>query len=85
MPQIFNGLIGNSIVPGQKFLAPFKFLDFNEDIAIFDITYHNGKKHYTDHIEIAVKSFGKLVKPRIMDKEYKSISYPLQEIAERLM
>ena len=46
---------------------------------------HSGKKHYSEHFEIDVDNYGKLVKPRLANKEYHAISYPLQEISERLM
>lgn len=82
---IFDGLSGNSIAPGQKFLAPFKLYEYRGSAAIFDIHYHSGRKHYSEHFEIAVDNYGKLVKPRLVNKEYHAISYPLQEISERLM
>lgn len=82
---IFDGLSGNSIAPGQKFFAPFKLYEYKGGAAVFDIHYHSGKKHYSEHFEIAVANYGKLVKPRLVDKEYHAISYPLQEISERLM
>ena len=85
VPAIFDGLIGNSVAPNQKFLAPFHIHEYPRGNAVIDITYHAGKKKYSEHIEINVKSYGKLVKPRIENKEYKAISYPLQEISERLM
>ena len=85
LPAIFNGLIGNTIAPGQKFLAPFKLYDYAGDKAIFDISYNSQTNAYTDHFEIDVKKYGSLVKPRVVSKEYKSISYPLQEVAERLI
>ena len=56
-----------------------------KEISVFDIHYHCGNKHYSEHFEIAVGNYGKLVKPRLVDKEYHAISYPLQEISERLM
>lgn len=85
LPSIFDGLIGNTIAPGQKFLAPFKLYEYNGGKAIFDITYKSSNKSYSDHFEIDVDKYAKLVKPRLQSKEYKSISYPIQEIAERLM
>lgn len=83
--SILDGLIGNSIAPGQKFLAPFKLNEYGDEISLFDISYHSGTDTYSDHFEIAVKKLGKLVKPRLASNEYKAISYPLQEISERLM
>lgn len=85
LPEIFDGLVGNSIAPGQKYWAPFKFTDYSGNIARFDISYKYGKKVYTEHAEIDVMQYRKLVKPRMADSSYKTISYPLQEIAERLM
>lgn len=85
LPAIFNGLVGSSIVPGQKFFAPFKLYEYIGGDSIFDISYHVGNKKYTDHFEISVSNYGKLVKPRLANQEYKAISYPLQEISERLM
>ena len=82
---IFDGLSGNSIAPGQKFFAPFKLYEYKGGISVFDIHYHCGNKHYSEHFEIAVGNYGKLVIPRLVDKEYHAISYPLQEISERLM
>lgn len=84
---ILDGLSGNSIAPGQKFIAPFKLYECKDDIATFDIHYHTEKNKYSEHFEIIVSNYGKLVKPRITgtNKDYDSISYPLQEISERLM
>lgn len=82
---IFDGLSGNSIAPGQKFLVPFRVFEYKGGISVFDIHYHSGEKHYSEHFEIAVNNYGKFVKPRLASKEYHAISYPLQEISERLM
>ncbi|MCI9658711.1 MAG: hypothetical protein HFI14_08875 [Lachnospiraceae bacterium] len=85
LPGIFNGLVGNSIAPNQKFFAPFHFEDYPGGIAVFDIFYHSDKKKYSEHIEINIENYAKLVKPRLGTNEFKAISYPLHEIAERLM
>lgn len=82
---IFDGISGNSIAPGQKFLAPFKLYECKGGTSTFDICYHSGKKHYSEHFEIAIDNYGKLVKPRLVDEKYRAISYPMQEISERLM
>lgn len=85
LPAIFDGLVGNSIAPNQKFFTPFKVYEYVGGITTFDITYHVEAKSYSEHVEISVENYGKLVKSRLSSKEYKAISYPLQEIAERLM
>ena len=85
LPAIFDGLIGNTIAPGQKFFAPFKLYDYSGGIAVFDVSYKSGRKKYREHIEINVNNYGKFTKPRLEDSEHKTLSYPLQEIAERLM
>lgn len=86
MPAIFDGLVGNIIAPGQKILVPFKPMEYPGGIAKFDISYHTAKKTYTEHFEILVENYGQLTKPRhVINKEIDSISYPLQEISERLM
>lgn len=82
---ILDGFIGNFIAPGQKFIVPFKLYDFQGSNAIFDITYSSGKKIYKQHTEILVSNYGKLVKPRVVNDNMKSISFSLQEIVERLM
>lgn len=83
--NILDGMIGNSIAPNQKFLIPIKLTHAPEGTCTFDITYHSSSNTYTDHFEIIVKQYGKLSKSRIAYEEQKSVSYPLQEIAERLM
>ena len=41
---------------------------------------------FLQHFVIDVEKHGKLVKPRVVSNEIKSVSYPpLQEIAERIM
>lgn len=85
LPAIFDGLVGSNIAPNQKFFAPFKVYEYVGGTAIFDIAYHTESKSYSEHVEVSVENYGKLVKPRLESKEYKAISYPLQEIAERLM
>ncbi len=85
LPAIFDGLIGSTVVPNQKYLAPFKLYEYSGDAAIFTITYKSARRTYKDRFEINVCNYGKLVKPRLEDKNYKAISYPIQEIAERLM
>ena len=85
LAAIFDGLAGNSIAPSQKYLAPFKLYEALDQPAIFDITYSSAKKIYRDHFVINVRNYGKLVKPRLSDPSLKAVSYPLQEIAERLM
>lgn len=85
LPAMFDGLLGNFVAPGQKFLIPFRLHEYSGEPAVFDITYKAGKKVYSEHLEINVVNYGKFVKPRIKDDANKSISYPLHEIAERLM
>lgn len=85
LPAIFDGLVGNSVSPGQKYLAPFKFYDYSGGPAVFDITYTFNHKRYSERFVINVENYGKLVKPRLASKDLKPVSYPLQEIAERLM
>ena len=85
LPAIFNGLVGNSIAPSQKYLAPFKLYEYSNEPAVFDITYTSAGKKYHDHFVINVRNYGKLIKPRLANSSSKAISYPLQEIAERLM
>ena len=85
LPAIFDGLVGNSIAPSQKYLAPFKLYEYSNEPAVFDITYSSAKKTYRDHFVINVRNYGKLVKPRLADPNTKVLSYPLQEIAERLI
>lgn len=85
LPAIFNGLIGNTIVPNQKVLAPFKLYEYKGGLAVFDIVYKSMTHTYTEHFVIDVEKYGKLVKPRVVSNEIKSVSYPLQEIAERIM
>lgn len=85
LTAILDGLIGNSIAPGQKYFAPFKLYEYKGGVSSFDIRYHSGQKCYSEHFEIAVDNYAKCVKPRNTSKEYQAISYPLQEITERLM
>lgn len=86
MPAILDGLIGNTIAPGQKVLVPFKPNEYPGGIAKFDVSYHSVKKGYDDHFEILVDNYMRLAKPRhANDKKMTPISYPLQEISERLM
>lgn len=85
LPAIFNSLIGNTIAPNQKILAPFKLYEYNGGLAVFDIVYKSITHTYTEHFVIDVEKYGKLVKPRIASNEIKNVSYPLQEIAERIM
>lgn len=85
---VFDGLVNNSIAPNQKFFVPIPLQNSPDGICTFDVSYRSSKKTYTEHFEIVVKQLGKLSKSRIVNhqyKEYKLISYPLQEIAERLM
>lgn len=87
-PAIFDGLVGNTIAPGQKFLVPFKHFEYPGGNAVFEVTYtptFKTWKKYSDRFEIEVSNYGKLAKPRISSNEPKSVSYTLQEIAERLM
>lgn len=86
--NVLNGMIGNSVAPSQKFMIPIKLSESPDGISTFDITYldsSKNKKPYTEHIEINIKQYGKLSKSRIAYKDDKALSYPLQEIAERLM
>lgn len=84
--DVLDGLVGNSIAPNQKFMIPIRLFESPSGTASFDITYLGSrKKPYKEHIEINVKQYGKLSKSRIAYEENKSLSYPLQEIAERLM
>lgn len=85
LSAIFDGLVNNAIAPNQKFIAPFKLPDYTGEIAIFDITYTANDIIYTNHIEININNYGKLVKPRRANEDLHAITYPLQEIAERLM
>lgn len=85
IPAILNGLSGNSIAPGQKFLVPFRVSEYKSGVSTFDIRYHLGRKKYSEHFEIVVDNYGKIVKPRLKGNEVHTISYPLQEISERLM
>lgn len=85
LASIFNGLVGNSIAPNQKFLVPFKLNEYIGGDAIFEISYHAKKKKYSERFIIYVSNYKKLVKPRFASNNYKSLSYPLQEISERLM
>lgn len=85
LPSIFNGLIGNGIAPNQKFLVPFKLNEYIGGDSVFEISYHTGKKNYSERFVICVSNYGKLVKPRLANNGCKPISYPLQEISERLM
>lgn len=83
--NILDGMIGNSIAPNQKFLIPIKLTHAPEGTCVFDISYCTSDKTYTEHFEIIVKQYGKLSKSRVAYEKQKSVSYPLQEIAERLM
>lgn len=83
--SILDGMIGNSIAPHQKFLVPLKLIDTPDGTCVFDISYCASQKTYTEHVEICMKQYVKLSKTRINYSEQKPISYPLQEIAERLM
>lgn len=84
--DILDGMIGNSIAPNQKFLVPIRLSESPEGICSFDLVYTGlHRKPYKEHVEINVKQYGTLSKTRIAYKEHRSISYPLQEIAERLM
>ena len=85
LPAIFNSLIGNTIAPNQKILAPFKLYEYKGGLAVFDIVYKSITHTYTEHFVIDVEKYGKLVKPRMASNEIKNVSYPLQEIAERIM
>lgn len=83
--SIFNGLVGNGIAPGQKFIIPFKLYQFHGTTALFDITYSSEHKTYHQHTEILVSNLGGIVKPRLKDDFTTSVSYSLQEIVERIM
>ena len=85
LPAIFDSLIGNTIAPNQKILAPFKLYEYHGGPAVFDITYKSSAHTYFEHFIIDVEKYGKLVKPRINATGVKAVSYPLQEIAERIM
>lgn len=84
--DILDGLIGNNIAPGQKFLLPVRLFETPDGTCEFDIEYSSSTKSYSEKFEIITNQFGKLSKSRIKnDISDKLISYPLQEIAERLM
>lgn len=84
--DILDGLIGNSIAPGQKFLLPVRLFETPDGTCEFNISYSSTAKAYCEKFEIITNQFGKLSKSRIInDNSDKLISYPLQEIAERLM
>lgn len=82
---ILDRLSGSIIAPGQKFLVPFRVSEYKSGVSVFDIRYHIGRKKYSEHFEIVVDNYGKIVKPRLKGNEVHTISYPLQEISERLM
>lgn len=84
--DILDGLVGNSIAPGQKFLLPVRLFETPDGTCEFNIKYSSNTKPYHEKFEIITSQFGKLSKSRIKnDNSDKLISYPLQEIAERLM
>ena len=84
--DILDGLVGNTICPNQKFLLPIKLYDSPDGVCVFNITYCSNTKKYEEHVEIIVKQYGKLTKSRICGGDItRVVSYPLQEIAERLM
>lgn len=83
---VLDGLIGNTICPNQKFLLPIWPSKSPHGTCAFDISYQSSSKSYTEHIEINIEQYGDLVKPRTGDEDVrKVVTYPLQEIAERLM
>lgn len=84
--DILDGLVGNNICPNQKFLLPIRPNRSPCGTCTFDISYQSNSNSYTEHIEINIEQYGALVKPRIGDASImKEVTYPLQEIAERLM
>lgn len=74
-----------TIAPNQKFLFPIEAKDYTGTQAIFDITYKKDLDVYSEHININVESYFSLVKTRNVSKDIdKTMSYTLQEIAERI-
>lgn len=84
--DILDDMAGNTISPGQKIIMPIKVSNSPKGTCFFEITYVSSTKEYRDFFEITVSHYGKLSKSRIKNNETDHlISYPLQEIAERLM
>lgn len=74
-----------TIAPNQKFQFPIEAKDYAGKRAIFDITYKNDIDIYYEHVNINVESYFSLIKLRTSSKDTdKTISYTLQEIAERM-
>lgn len=82
----FDNLINVHLAPGQKYVIPCRLSDFHDDVAIFTLIYGDEIIQYTEHVRIHVSNYKKYIKPRfVSNNENKNISYPLQEIAEKLL
>lgn len=83
--EFLKGFQNATIAPNQKFLFPIEAKDYKGTSAIFDIVYKDGLNTYSEHLNINVESYVSLVKLRNNSSDIdKTISYTLQEIAERM-
>lgn len=77
----FSKVAGTYLAPGQKKLYLFDASSLSQDEIHFDISYKCGKKIYKEHIPLKIK----LGAISSRSKGNDSISFSLQEIAERLL